>query len=362
MRTVFLYTIGPGTPLFERYGHTLLCVRDGDVEASGTCTDYGVANATSASDLIWGTLRGKPQFVATAVTEQLALDTFRGEGRAIERQRLPLDEAQTTQLSQALEAHMQSGWAYAYHPRESNCSSHPRDLIDAATQGAFQREALARTIPPDPDLATYRSQFEAGLSGHLFELSVGALISGTPADPIPDGWQTMYQPERLRDGAATYLGAPVEQVAARIDHPLPTSPSIGRASLLLLGLGLYLLARRTTRMRAARPLIGAVLGSMALFLHALALISVWPEFSRNWVLLLLWPTDLALPWLRERALLGYAKLRLGVCATLALAELVGVIHQPILPVALLAGLPMLGLLLALRAPHRDAAPAAVPAS
>lgn len=353
MRTVFLYTIGQGTPLFERYGHTLLCVRDDAAQAdqeTGACTDYGVANATSAFDLVWGTLRGKPIFVATAVTEQLALEVFRGEGRSIERQRLPLDAARAESLAHTLEEQTRTGWTFAYHPREANCASYPRDLIDGAVLGKLKAEALAHPITPDPDLATYRSQFEAGLSGHVFELSVGALISGTPADPVPDGWQTMYQPERLRDGVAQYLGAPAEPVAARVDHPLPTSPSIGRGVLLVLGIALYVLARRMQRIRAARSVLGLVLGVPALCLDALASISVWPEFSHNWVLLLLWPTDLALPFLRQRTLLIYAKARIGVALLLALAELAGVIRQPILPIALFAALPMIGILLAHRKP------------
>ncbi|RYZ64558.1 MAG: hypothetical protein EOP08_08740 [Proteobacteria bacterium] len=95
-------------------------------------------------------------------------------------------------------------------------------------------------------------------------------------------------------------------------------------------------------------MVALALGVPALLLDLLALVSVWPEFSHNWVLLLLWPTDLALPWLRERALLGYVKARIAVAAVLAAAELVGLVHQPILPVALFAALPMLGMLLAHR--------------
>lgn len=350
MRRVFLYTIGPGTPLFERYGHTLLCTREAaGEEESGTCTDYGVSNAPSGLDLVWGTLRGKPTFVATGVTEQLALASFRGQGRAIDRQELPLDEAAASTLAGTLASQVASGWSYAYHPRESNCASHPRDLIDGAFGGRLHAEALARPLPVDPDLATYRSQFEAGLSGHVLELGIGALIAGTPADPIPDAWQTMYQPERLRDGVTSYLGAPVTSIATRVDHPLPTSPSIGRGALLVLGLAAYAVARRMHRFSWALGALAVLLGVPALLVDLLALISVWPEFSHNWVLLLLWPTDLALPWLRERALLAYAKVRIGVAALLAAGELVSVIHQPILPVALFAALPMLGIVLAHRA-------------
>ncbi len=356
MRRVVLYTIGQGTPLFERYGHTLLCVQDTDSTAaeSGTCTDFGVSNATGVADLAWGTLRGRPMFVATAVPERIALDTFRGEGRSIDRQMLPLEPAAADELAHTLQQRVETGWSYAYHPRLSNCASHPRDLIEAASNGSLRREAEAHPREPNPDLARYRDQFEAGLSGHLGELVIAELVAGTPAEAKPNAWETMYQPDQLRDGVATYLGAPVESVAARVDHPLPTSPSIGRGVLFVLAVVLYAIGVRMHRLHGARFGIGLALGLPALVLDALAAVSVWPELSHNWVLALLWPTDLALPWLRGRALLAYAKIRIAVAALIAVGELAGVVAQPILPVAALAALPMIGILIA----HGKHAPAA----
>ena len=358
MRRVVLYTIGQGTPLFERYGHTLLCVQDTAApEESGTCTDYGVSNATGVADLAWGTLRGHEMFVATSVPESVALQVFRGEGRAIDRQVLPLEQAQADNLADMLQRQVETGWKYAYHPRLSNCASHPRDLIGIASGGKLRLEAEANGIEPNPDLARYRDQFEAGLSGHLGELTIAAFVAGTPADPKPGPWDTMYQPEQLRDGVAKYLGAPVESVAARVDRPLPTSPSIGRGAILVVAIGLYALAVRMHRLRFARFVVALALGVPALVLEFLALVSVWPEFSHNWVLALLWPTDLALPWMRERVLTTYAKVRIAVAALVALGELASLVAQPILPIAALAALPMIGVLAA----QRQRQPAASPA-
>lgn len=355
MRRVVLYTIGQGTPLFERYGHTLLCAQDDAAPAeSGTCTDFGVSNATGVADLAWGTLRGHAMFVATAVPEKVALDTFRGEGRSIDRQVLPLAPAEAENLASTLQQRVETGWSYAYHPRLSNCASHPRDLVGLASNGKLRLEAEAHPREVHPDLARYRDQFEAGLSGHLGELVIAELVAGTPAEPVPNAWDTMYQPDQLRDGVAAYLGAPVESVAVRVDHPLPTSPSIGRGAILLLAVGLYALGARMHRLQFARFVIGLALGLPALALEVLAAVSVWPEFSHNWVLALLWPTDLALPWLREGALLTYARVRIGVAALVVVGELVGLVAQPILPVAALAALPMIGILIA----HKKRLPAA----
>ena len=358
MRKVLLYTVGQGYPLFERYGHTLLCVREsGEATAeemspsaleTGRCIDYGVSDAKSGSALVWGTLRGEPMFVATEVAEKVALDSFRGEGRSIERQELALEPAQSEALADLLLADIEHGFRYAYDPRLANCASYPRDRIDQAVGGQLKAEALARPLPVDPQLARYRDQLEAGLSGHTFELTVAVLIAGTPADPEPDAWATMYQPERLRDGVARYLKSPVEMVAARVDHPLPTSTVLGHGVFVLLALLFGWRFGKGAPGRWALGAYAALLGILALCMDFLALLSVWSELSHNWVLALLWPTDVLLPWMKPRILLHYARFKVAVCALIALGELLFVVHQPILAVAAFAGLPMLSLLLAAR--------------
>ncbi len=361
MRRVVLYTIGQGTPLFERFGHTLLCVQHvGAPDESGLCTDYGVSNASSLFNLAWGTLRGREMFVATAVPENVALSLFRGQGRAIDRQVLPLDDAQADHLADMLQRQVESGWSYAYHPRTSNCASHPRDLIGIASGGKLRIESEIHGIEPHPDMAHYRDQFEAGLSGHLGELMVAAFVTGTSADGKPNAWDAMYLPEALRDGVATYLGASTESVATRVDRPLPTSPSIGRGAIVVLAFALYALASRMHRLHFARFVVAFMLGVPALVMDFFALVSSYPEFIQNWVTALVWPSDLVLPWLRGRALTIYATVRVAVAAAIALGELVGVISQPILPIAAYVALPMLGVLAAQRTRRTAVVPAQRP--
>ncbi len=106
-RIVELYTIGEGPYLYARYGHSLLCVMDaatvvpGANEKSarlakdvvGDCYDFGVPRADVADGMFWHSYRGKPIFITAKIPLQVVLDTFRGQDRTIERQRLPLGAA-----------------------------------------------------------------------------------------------------------------------------------------------------------------------------------------------------------------------------------------------------------------------------
>lgn len=340
--TVDLYTIGRGPQLFERYGHSLLCVRAASGAAddgAAACVDYGVAEGHDAVDLAWSTLRGRPVFVPVVVGERVALDFFRSEGRSVERQALPLAPTEARALADRLDRDVRERRGYAYHPPTANCATHPRDVIDEATGGKLRAgfDGLGQT--------TFRQHLEEGLSGRPLALAASTFVCDASSDRPPTPWEAMFLPFALRDGVAARLGVPPTTVAETLNYELPTSPSVGRALYLVLAVALLAVARRAggARGRLAKAAVGLPLGALALFVDALGLLSVWPETSHTWALVLFWPTDLALPWLEGRALRGYATLRAAVAAFVLAAEVLGVTQQAILPLAILVLLPMLGL-------------------
>lgn len=352
-KTVDLYTIGPGDYLFSRYGHSLLCVRDGDAapEApAGRCFDYGIPDRDEVVHMAWTSIRGQPSFVPLMIEERLVLDVYRGQGRAIERQRLPLSAEEAERLASRLEEDARERRAYAYHPYWSNCSTQLRDRIDEATGGRL------RPGRSTPATARFREIAEEGLSGRLGELTMLAFLLGAPNDRVPDGWEVMFIPTGLRDGVLERLGASVETVSEHQAIVLPTSRAVGRAALVLLAFALFALVRfaiRRGRARAGLILLGLVLGSLGALTVLVASLVVWPELSNNWSLALLVPTDLALPLLPRRWLVAYARARIAIAVALGVLELVGVIAQPILPIVALVAIPLAGMLGALRAAEED---------
>lgn len=345
---VDLYTVGQGNYLYSTYGHAILCVRDAAAKpgiGEGACYDYGVAAREDVLWILWSSLRAKPIFTPVKIDDGAMVSFFEGQGRAVERQALPLAPSEAKALADRLEADVATKWSYAYHPYTANCASQLRDRIDAATNGRLHAG------PSDPGKATYRQRMEAGLTGRMFELAALALILGPTSDRAPSGWEAMFLPEGLRDGVADRLGVKPELLAERQAVILPTSAGAGKLALFLLAFVLFLgvrLGARTKRLGLAVGIAGAVLGLLALAVDATALVSTWVEFSRNWCLLVLLPTDLALGFLKGRMLRDYARVRLGMALAIGLLELVGVLTQPVLASVALVALPMAGLLGALR--------------
>lgn len=355
-RAVDLYTVGQGNYLYATYGHSILCVRDaGDKpgEGKGQCYDYGVADKPDTLYVLWSSLRGKSIFTPVKIDDKSLVAFFLDQGRAMERQVLPLSPEEAEALGARLESDVATRWSYAYHPYTANCSSQLRDRIDEATKGRLHA-GLA-----DPGKATYRQRMEAGLTGRMFELMAVSLILGPSSDRAPNGWEAMFVPDGLRDGVAERLGVKPEALAERQAVILPTTAAAGRMALFLLAFFLFLgvrLGARAKRLPTAARVVGILLGLTALAIDATALVSTWSELSRNTCLVVLLPTDLALGWLRGGALRTYVRVRLALVLLVGLLELAGVISQPMLASVALVALPFAGLLGALRSAEAPARP------
>jgi hypothetical protein len=334
-KIVDLYTMGAGSYLFSRYGHSLLCVRDAP-DAGGRCYDYGVPDRDEAGHMAWASVRAEPIFVAVAIDEEVVLDVFRGQGRAIERQRLPLSADEAARLAAALERDVRERRAYAYHPYFANCTTQVRDRLDEATGGRL------RPGKKEAPTLRFRDMAEEGLSGRLVELTALAFLLGGPSERRPTAWEAMFLPEGLRDGVAERFGAAPERVEERKAVILPTSRAVGRLALVVLALALSVFGGWALRKkpRLGLGVIGAVLGGMALVADLVAALVVWPEFRRNAALFVLLPSDLLLPFVPAGWLRRYALARVGIAVAMAVLEMGGVVAQPILTVSLLVALPM----------------------
>ncbi len=359
---VDLYTVGQGSYLYSTYGHSILCVREAAAKPAageGQCYDYGVAAREDVLWILWSSLRAHAIFTPVKIDDRSLVAFFEGQGRSIERQVLPLASEEAKALASRLESDVVSRWSYAYHPYTANCASQLRDRIDEATKGRL-RAGLS-----DPGKATFRQRMEGGLTGRMFELAALALILGPTSDRVPSGWEAMYLPEALRDGVAERLGVKAEQLAERQAVLLPTSAAAGRLALFALAFGLFLLVRlgaRTSRLRISIGVTGAVLGVLALAIDATALVSTWAEFSRNWCVVVLLPTDLALGFLKGRVLRDYVRVRFVMAIVVGVLEVLGVLGQPMLAAVALVAFPMSGLLGALRTASLAEKPTETPAA
>lgn len=353
-----VYTIGPAPYLWARWGHTVVCSTEGG-GAEGLCYDFGIPEASGFVDMVWGTFRSKPRFIVERVSRSTLVDVITQADRQLEVQRLPLSDEQAKTMAASLERANTAHERYVYSPRNANCSSLVRDLIDESTGGMLR--AMTAPVPT----LTYREMTEEGLSGHAPELALIALTQGSETDAVPSPFDAQIVPYGLRDGITTQFGVKPVVVVERVVPGLETSPKAGRAVLLALGLGLAAIAIWVEKKKQrfsplVRKVIGAVLGAIGLLLWAFVLCTKMPEFERTWIPLLLVPTDAAYGFISKKSRLRYTSVRVGLNLVLAALSLFGVLRQPLLVPALLAALPLAAGIIAERFGAKIRGPAPVP--
>ena len=339
--TIDLYSIGPGNYIFSKFGHSAICVTN-DEHPQGLCYDYGVTDAPDPAALVWGTLRGQKEFVSVAVELDVLLKAFSEQDRDIFKQTIPLDEASAERLADSLELDVQDHVRYAYDPAMENCTTKIRDVLD--------RYLGSKLSAPGPGTRSttmsYRDIVEEPFSGRILEETLLALLVGPVADRHPTPYEALFLPFDLRDAIEARLGVKAEQIHKRERGiELRTSTNVGRGTLVLVGLFLSAIVWAGARKKApgftrAVRGVGVVLGLVALGVDLFAIVAVYPWLAHNWVLVLLWPTDVLVGWLPPPKLATYLKARMGVLAVVGLASLIHLIGQPLVAVALFAALPL----------------------
>jgi hypothetical protein len=339
--SVDVYTIGPGDDIFAHFGHSAMCVTDA-ASPKGRCYNWGTANFDTPVPLTYEFVRGRAKFWVSVIDLPRMVEWYEEEDRTIWRQTLPLTSTEAAALAQTLNAATAEAVKYyRYHHFLDNCTTRIRDLTDGVEGGALRK--LSEGSPPGP---SYREFARRGFRGHPALLVVANLALGRAADHPTTTWEAMFLPEVLRDAIEKGAGEKPEVLYLRRGPPVEGAIWTGDA--LIAGTGILLalmilLASWTGRRRLVRAMLtltGFLLGSAGLFLWTLALASAFSELIYNEVLLLLVPTDIALPFLGPRFRARYIRVRLAVIAIAGLLDVTGIFVQPLLPATVLTALPL----------------------
>jgi uncharacterized protein DUF4105 len=326
--TIDVYTMGQGDDLFSAFGHAAICVSDGEAPL-GRCYNYGTADFTTPVPLTWNFIRGRALFWVSTIDVPRMLHYYASVGRTVWRQTLLLSPDEATRVASGLAASAEEGAKYyRYHHFNDNCTTRIRDVLDRATGGRLARERVDRQ-------KSFRQWSREGFAGDWPMLVAVDLLLGRTADRRTDSWQAMFLPSELRAEMTRRFAAPPLVIVRGPPRPPPGATWLGTLVFVVAGALLALVI--VAHLRTGRALAAFVLGLVGTILWALALLSTFPELTRNELLLSFWPTDVALPWLGRR----YVEARLLVLA-LVLVGHVGLLVQPIAP-TLLALLPMLAL-------------------
>jgi hypothetical protein len=362
--TVELVTMGVGSLAWERHGHIALCIRYAD-PTEDACYNYGIGDFHHPIAMAWGFFRGNGSFWVGKMNPREMLGIYQYADRTIWVQPLPLTQAQKKQVIDKLEYDiLDEHKYYSYDHFWDNCTTRVRDILDDATDHAFQKMVVTT------DDRTYRDLAREGFAGmRLFSL-ITDLAMGRVTDHIPSYWERMFLPDYLREAVVTlwhiepiaiyerkgplafkelekHLADPNLTAAQRESYEhqleaLKTAPT-GRILFCLLILVLTSPAWLTRlwgklqRTGLAFAVVPTVL--LGLVFWMLSIISPLPYVRWNETLLCLMPFDVLLLLLPLEKQQKYAKGRVAMLGMVAALLLINVLRAPIWPALLWALVP-----------------------
>ena len=227
--TIYLMTMGPGDPVWERFGHNAIRIVDA---SRGTDSVYN-----------WGTFDfAQPNFIGRFMTGNTeywlqsdgmaeTVAAYRYYNRSMWVQELDFKPAERAAVRDFIAWNAQPEHRYyRYDYYLDNCSTRVRDIIDRAVGGQLKTALTARLTNTTYRFHTQRALAPEGVVGLATNVALGEL-----ADRPISAWETAFVPEQLQeqvrslqvksaDGTTHPLVRNEQQLFAAQRPALPASP------------------------------------------------------------------------------------------------------------------------------------------
>lgn len=330
----FLITAGIGNDLASRFGHTGIRIIDpyqgrgagsgvGKNDAQDVVYNWGKFSFNDPG-FIWKFFRGSLIYSMGVRTYANDVEIYQEANRFLVMEPLVMTLLQKRDLYERIAKNaLPENREFSYQYWFKNCSTIPRDLIDAMTQGGVKA-----ALGSEPAERVFRDYVIRNLSAiPLVAPGLDIMMNGNIDRPI-NKWDEMFLPEKLRQHLQT-LPAYDDQ-----GQPIPGTKLLGASKiladgpenyqslvpdyLLLIGpvwlaLGWYSLWRirewsSGKTAPSAKPLglgliyYGALFGFLGFILVFNWVLSGHPDGWANKNLLFFWPTDFVYCWLGARLL------------------------------------------------------------
>ena len=143
---VWLVTAGPGSAVWERYGHNAIRVLN-------TSTGYDVSYSFGQPvEFIVRFLQGRMLYMMAPFDTQIMLDAYARDNREVVLQELDLTASEKLELQAFAENNaLPENRDYAYQYFRDNCSTRVRDVLDMVLEGE-----LNKAFSDDPTGKSYR--------------------------------------------------------------------------------------------------------------------------------------------------------------------------------------------------------------
>ncbi len=258
---VYLVTIGPGKPVWTRFGHSALIVADRR-RGRDIAYNYGMFSFEQ-DNFIVRFLQGRMMYWMRGFQADRHLRDHMAQNRAIWLQELALTPEQGDSLAVFLSWNdRDENRYYRYDYYLDNCATRIRDALDLVTGGAIR----AQTDTAGANDPTYRYHTRRAFAEAPLVYAGTLLALGQPVDRRTTPWEEMWLPEAMQghlrgvtvtspDGTTRPL-VMSERVLFEGAYELhPEPPGYWTAAALAIGVVLALLigwgAQRPTRTGAA---------------------------------------------------------------------------------------------------------------
>ncbi len=191
--TISVVTMGPGTAVWERFGHNAIRVTDARTGAD-TTYNYGMFDFAAERFFI-RFAQGRMRYWTEGHPADREIGAYVRADRSVWIQELDLTPAQKLALRDFLEWNSrEENRYYGYDPYRDNCSTRIRDAIDRVLGGTI--EAQTADVPTG---TTWRSHTRR-LTGNAPIVYTGINTAlGPPTDRPISAWEEMFLPIALRD-------------------------------------------------------------------------------------------------------------------------------------------------------------------
>jgi hypothetical protein len=284
---VALVTFGPGTELWERFGHNAILI-----DVHGTNNDvrrlynYGMFDFAQ-KDFFLNFARGRMLYRIDADDPADEYPLYRSEGRWIVRQDLNLTPEQRVKLFDYLERNIRPENAqYRYDYFTANCATRVRDALDDALDGQIHAQLIAPSRGFTYRMDTLRLMHPEPVLMVLMDAGLGPFadkrLSYWAESFVPMEFMRYVREVKVRDDAGNLVPLVARETiidAGRLPEP-PDYPSnwIWQALGIGIAIGLGLLALARSRARTwARATFAASASLIALTcgIAGLVLIGLW---------------------------------------------------------------------------------------
>lgn len=224
--TIYLMTGGPGSIVWENFGHSsfLVVIPDG-IEVM---YDYGIFSFNE--NFFINFALGKLYYEAYRSWADYRIDALILDDRSVSLLELKLSPEQKSNLVRFLDYNTRpENSIYLYNYYDDNCATRLRDSYNAITGGEFR--AWAESIPMKETLRSY-SQRYLFRSTFIVDWAINYLL-GPYVDESITLWEAMFLPDMLEAGIAAFQGNESEFIYQTENRrPVPEYYSLNARTLI----------------------------------------------------------------------------------------------------------------------------------